>query len=372
MALIKCPECGKEVSDKEDKCPNCGCPIEHFVKDEVSEENIVNKEEITEVENKNDTKKFEFNKNKKIGIGIIVAVLCVAVVGFVATNDSRTYNSAMTAYENEEYQEALDKFTKVEDYKDASKMVKKCEFQLSTDGRFIQAVGDALEARWSSNDSVKFNGSMNATIDPKIYGALCKIELEYLKPFKDEVFQDEIIKKEAKQYIEYVQSEKAATDKATMNYAAFLSEWSEAYAGRVILLKKFTDDYDLKVNDVTQPMLDFMMTDAASVREQNEVTSKIHEMTEQFKVTETTDAWGFPTYEVNATNTTDRSFDLFYLEVNALDANGGIISSGTSSTVNTWAPGQSAKFEVFLSNPSSENIAKFVCKPHYTSGPYTE
>lgn len=27
MALIKCPECGKEISDKAGACPNCGCPI---------------------------------------------------------------------------------------------------------------------------------------------------------------------------------------------------------------------------------------------------------------------------------------------------------------------------------------------------------
>lgn len=27
MALIKCPECGKEISDKASACPNCGCPI---------------------------------------------------------------------------------------------------------------------------------------------------------------------------------------------------------------------------------------------------------------------------------------------------------------------------------------------------------
>lgn len=28
MALIECPECGKQVSDKAGSCPNCGCPIE--------------------------------------------------------------------------------------------------------------------------------------------------------------------------------------------------------------------------------------------------------------------------------------------------------------------------------------------------------
>lgn len=27
MALIKCPECGKEISDKAAACPNCGTPI---------------------------------------------------------------------------------------------------------------------------------------------------------------------------------------------------------------------------------------------------------------------------------------------------------------------------------------------------------
>jgi len=28
MALVKCKECEKEVSDKAEKCPNCGAPIE--------------------------------------------------------------------------------------------------------------------------------------------------------------------------------------------------------------------------------------------------------------------------------------------------------------------------------------------------------
>ena len=30
MALMKCPECGREISDKASSCPGCGCPIEEF------------------------------------------------------------------------------------------------------------------------------------------------------------------------------------------------------------------------------------------------------------------------------------------------------------------------------------------------------
>lgn len=31
MALIKCPECGKEISNRAKSCPNCGCPIEQVL-----------------------------------------------------------------------------------------------------------------------------------------------------------------------------------------------------------------------------------------------------------------------------------------------------------------------------------------------------
>lgn len=31
MALIKCPECGKEISDKAGSCPGCGCPLSEMI-----------------------------------------------------------------------------------------------------------------------------------------------------------------------------------------------------------------------------------------------------------------------------------------------------------------------------------------------------
>lgn len=41
MALIKCPECGKEISDKALFCPGCGCPASEFSRCEVMEESGV-------------------------------------------------------------------------------------------------------------------------------------------------------------------------------------------------------------------------------------------------------------------------------------------------------------------------------------------
>ena len=33
MALIKCPECGKQISDKAESCPNCGYRIESTIEE---------------------------------------------------------------------------------------------------------------------------------------------------------------------------------------------------------------------------------------------------------------------------------------------------------------------------------------------------
>lgn len=34
MSMITCSECGKEISDKAQTCPNCGCPITPIVEGE--------------------------------------------------------------------------------------------------------------------------------------------------------------------------------------------------------------------------------------------------------------------------------------------------------------------------------------------------
>ena len=87
MALIKCPECKKKVSDQCGKCPHCGYPIE-TVETPITE----TKEEVAEKETAVEAKTDEPAKerkpiNKKILIGIIsAAVVLLTVGGFLGYN----------------------------------------------------------------------------------------------------------------------------------------------------------------------------------------------------------------------------------------------------------------------------------------------
>lgn len=77
MAMIKCPECGQDISDKAVKCPKCGYPLEtEPIKEDVRyskiPEQIVNAEPVSQIQKKE-------NSKKKIVIGIIC--LGIALMG---------------------------------------------------------------------------------------------------------------------------------------------------------------------------------------------------------------------------------------------------------------------------------------------------
>lgn len=65
MALIKCPECSKKVSDTANTCPNCGYDIQKYLSKDIKKQNEVSP------------------KYKKIIICIIIAILVIVTVVFL-------------------------------------------------------------------------------------------------------------------------------------------------------------------------------------------------------------------------------------------------------------------------------------------------
>ena len=47
MSLIKCPECGNNMSDKATACPSCGCPIDTVIaeRQRIKEESEIKKQQ---------------------------------------------------------------------------------------------------------------------------------------------------------------------------------------------------------------------------------------------------------------------------------------------------------------------------------------
>lgn len=83
MALINCPECSKEISDKVKSCPHCGFPME--------ETEETQKVEISSINLKVDTK-----KRKKIVTSVIYGVLAIVLLfeGYSIYNSNKTKNLA--------------------------------------------------------------------------------------------------------------------------------------------------------------------------------------------------------------------------------------------------------------------------------------
>jgi len=80
MALIKCPECSNEVSDRAASCPICGCPIDEIKKK-------FGQEEVSEIlasmhdpqENPKTTKQKPTKKTMQLK-GLLIALICVVVL----------------------------------------------------------------------------------------------------------------------------------------------------------------------------------------------------------------------------------------------------------------------------------------------------
>lgn len=113
MALIKCPECGKEFSNKAAACPNCGCLTKEIIdeKEEILEdaEPVVNEPLIEVVDNSEETEeaidvesfgeKYEHEEppasKKKSGaykagviIGGIIIVAAIAIFGIFSASSN--------------------------------------------------------------------------------------------------------------------------------------------------------------------------------------------------------------------------------------------------------------------------------------------
>lgn len=131
MAIINCPECGKEISDRAETCIYCGYPLKEPMKEEALKKEVSGKELFKEVLG---------NFGRKIGKKGLLIILAVAIVIAVVAVSGKTLN------EKEKYV-----YKVVAEYKDMLK-----------DPDSLVLRGDILYVKDSSYDTyVAFSASGN-------------------------------------------------------------------------------------------------------------------------------------------------------------------------------------------------------------------
>lgn len=102
MALIKCPECGKEVSDTIKTCPHCGYKIK----------------------NRKMSKKIQI-----VFALLIVLVIILALFIGMLLHRSKQYNKAIAILNDGDYQTACSILEKISSYKDSKDLLEQAKYE---------------------------------------------------------------------------------------------------------------------------------------------------------------------------------------------------------------------------------------------------
>lgn len=135
MALIKCPECGKEISDRAGSCPSCGCPLE------------------TANEPKIEIQTPKKNVNIKKFLPIIIGVVIVAIIGIVVYNikvvqpkkleaqNKATYEEAISLLEKGKYEDGNELLQSITGYEDVDTILE----QIKWESRVYECITDVRQ-----------------------------------------------------------------------------------------------------------------------------------------------------------------------------------------------------------------------------------
>ena len=183
MAIMVCPECGKQVSDCAETCPHCGYPISKYIADQKKQEERAKKEAKKKelIEAQKETKKEKPDKKplsvKKIIIISVVTVVIVAgvVIGFIY-GIKKPYDAAWESYTTifSEYGSA------VKDYNAAEASIEAQDTELD---KAIEALNDLIYADADPYDMKVEEAAVNLIANAKEQ----KIDYPQSPEFRDTV-----------------------------------------------------------------------------------------------------------------------------------------------------------------------------------------
>ena len=209
------------------------------------------------------------------------------------------------------------------------------------DANFISSVADGLQARWS----YQADNENNDAVDEKEYFTESVTrELNEVKEYENAIFKDSKLKEKALNYINTLKDQLAALEYITADSERYDEEWGKAYDERTKLIKDFTDNYDLVVDDKYSENIKELLTNATTVEEDESKQAEVDKIVKNIKFKKTEDEYGYKTYQATVENTSNMDFSYFNINVNLIDKDKVVIEKQTAYT-DDFQQGAKARFE---------------------------
>lgn len=209
MAMINCPECGKEISDRAESCPNCGCPNAYFnqnISAHTTDKKILDMNYSYIIKPKTvSTTYYKNDNNRYIKIGIIAlstVSIFLLLVTIVSINNTDTIVGNEEKENILELQEHESEFTTekngyVYDEKESITEQDDVEGHKNTDEEF-ESISDAFEKGFDDNFKISDENQEN---------------IDSIKESVNEIMEDEEVQESYENWKESVYNLFGGSDK---------------------------------------------------------------------------------------------------------------------------------------------------------------
>lgn len=284
---------------------------------------------------------------KKVAILVVVLVLIAAVggvAGWLLTADSRTYKDAVAAYDSEDFQTAANLFESLGNYKDSESRYQSCQYELTTDRRFLRTMAKGLEERSKTADEISG--------DTVSMQKMILAELANLKEFKNVVFEDEHLQQDATDYIQALEDSVDALAYESSDYGKYSTMWDQCYAQRSKIIVDLYTNYALPVSDdYADVILAFSNKAKAAQAAEDEKNALIDVLQNHMtlEVADKEEGYGFYTLKayVCVENNTDYTIKSLYVPVRYYNSDGSKTTSYFSAVMDA-GPGKTVREPVDL------------------------
>lgn len=210
------------------------------------------------------------------------------------------------------------------------------------DDEAMSIIAEGFEKRSDKIDSLTAQGKDTSSGKP--LQEIIQTEIDVDSSLKERQFENSKMQEDVVSYINLLDDQKeAAMTRFSENGT---KKWQKAYDERSSILKKFVDEYGLKVGDKYKDSLEEIVANGNEVTEKNDQDEAINGLISAATFEKVPDGYGSFTYTATIQNTTDYNFTDVGLILALYDANNVKVEETYAST-NSWNKGETVKFAAF-------------------------